>query len=93
MPPMVKLIHPDGHEVVTNENGVDGLLDQGYEHAPEPKADSADSGPNLKKMKLDELLAHAEEVGVDEDTLAELHDGGTKAQVIEAIESAKASES
>lgn len=35
---LVKLIDPDGNEVVTNENGVEALKKAGYKDAPKPKA-------------------------------------------------------
>lgn len=34
---VVKLIDPDGNEVVTNPNGVDALKKAGYKDAPKPK--------------------------------------------------------
>jgi len=100
--PLKRLISPDGDEVLTSvptreadaKEVLDSFAELGYtEPKAEKKPKAAKSqdgdGPKLDKMKLAELLDHADSVGVD---TSELRKPGTsKAQVIEAITAAAAS--
>jgi hypothetical protein len=86
---MPKLRNPDtGKTVWATAAGAEVLRRRGYLDAAKT-AQSAQDPPSekpLEKLKLTELLDHAEASGVDADTLEALRKPGTsKAQVIEAI--------